>query len=180
MRPSSTQEYVFLLAEAPSGRDDERYAAAVLANIIGDDVGSRLFWELVDNGKADCASLSFCEFLDTGYFCTSLCCAPEDAAANVRIAREVCSRAAEEGVTAEELDRARNKILARLVMASERSRGRLFSVGNEWMVNRAYLPISADLRIVREMSLDRVNGVLRKYPVTPKLTVAVGPLEDLD
>lgn len=180
VRPSSTQEYVFLLAEAPSGRDDERYAAAVLANIIGDDVGSRLFWELVDNGKADCASLSFCEFLDTGYFCTSLCCAPEDAAANVRIAREVCSRAAEEGVTAEELDRARNKILARLVMASERSRGRLFSVGNEWMVNRAYSPISADLRIVREMTLDWVNGVLRKYPVTPKLTVAVGPMEDLD
>ena len=48
------------------------------------------------------------------------------------------------------------------------------------MVNRAYSPISADLRIVREMTLDRVNSVLRKYPVTPKLTVAVGPLEDLD
>ena len=180
VRPSATQEYLFFLAEAPSARDDERYAAAVLANIIGDDVGSRLFWELVDNGKADCASLSFCDFLDAGYFCTSLCCAPENAAENARIAREVCRRATDEGVTAEELDRARNKILARLVMASERSRGRLFSIGNEWMVNRAYLPISADLRIVREMTLDRVNDVLRKYPVTPKLTVAVGPLDDLD
>ena len=179
VRPSATQEYLFLLSDAPSGRDDERYAAAILANIVGDDVGSRLFWNLVDNGKADYASLGFCDFFDGGYFCTSLCAAPENAAENTRIAEEICSRATDEGVTAEELDRAKNKILARLVMASERSRGRLFSIGSEWTVNRAYSPISADLKIVREMTLEQVNDLLKKYPLTPKLTVAVGPVEGL-
>ncbi len=179
VRPSATQEYLFFLSDAPSGRDDERYAAAILASIVGDDVGSRLFWELVDNGKADCASLGFYEFFDAGYFCTSLCCAPECAAENARIAEDVCRRATDEGVTAEELDRAKNKILARLVMAAERSRGRLFAIGSEWTMNRAYSPIGDDLKIVREMTLDRVNGLLRKYPLTPKLTVAVGPLEEL-
>ncbi|MBR5416031.1 MAG: insulinase family protein [Thermoguttaceae bacterium] len=179
VRPSATQEYIFTLSDAPSGRDDERYTAGILANIVGDEVGSRLFWELVDNGKADCASLGFYDFLDGGFFCGSLCCAPESAAENTRIAEEVCRRATDEGVTAEELERAKNKILSRLVMASERSRGRLFSIGNEWMTNRAYLPIKAEIEIVRGMTLDEVNALVKKYPVAPKMTVAVGPLEEL-
>ena len=179
VRPSAAQEYIFTLSDAPSGRDDERYTAGILTNIVGDEVGSRLFWELVDNGNADCASLGFDDFLDAGFFCGSLCCAPESAAENARIAEEVCRRATDEGVTAEELERAKNKILSRLVMASERSRGRLFSIGNEWMTNRAYSPIKAEIEIIRGMTLDRVNALVKKYPVAPKMTVAVGPLEEL-
>lgn len=178
-RSSSAQEYIFLLSDAPSVRDPDRYAASILANIIGDDVGSRIFWELVDNGKADCASLSFCDFYDAGYFCTSLCCAPEDAAENAAIAADLCARAVSGGVTEDELNRAKNKLLSRLVLSAERSRGRLFSVGNEWIQNQTYYPISGDLDIVRNMTLDDVNAVLRKYPITPKMTVAVGPCEDL-
>ncbi|MGI5831273.1 MAG: M16 family metallopeptidase [Thermoguttaceae bacterium] len=178
-RPASTQEYLFLLSDAPSVRDSDRYAAAILANIVGDDVGSRLFWELVDNGKVDSASLGFCEFSDAGYFCISLCCASESTAENLKIAEDLCHRTSRDGVTAEELARAKNKLLSRLVLASERSRGRLFSVGTEWLQEHVYYPISGDLEIVRKMTLDDVNAVLQKYPITPKLTVAVGPLEDL-
>ena len=178
-RPESSQEYAFLLSDAPSVQNDDRYPAAILANIVGDDVGSRLFWELVDNGKADCASLSFCDFYDAGYFCTSLCCAPENAAENLKIAERVCAEVMEKGVTEEELIRAKNKLLARLVLSAERSQGRLFSIGNEWIQNRVYFPISSDMEIVRKMTLDDVNRFLKKYSIMPKLTVAVGSCEKL-
>lgn len=179
VRPSSSQEYIFLLSDGPSVQDEDRYAAAILANIIGDDVGSRLFWELVDNGRADCASLGFCDFFDAGYFYSTICCAPENAAENLAAVNALYQQAADEGIREEELTRAKNKLLSRLVLSAERSQGRLFSVGTEWTQTRAYFPIRNDLDIVRKMTLDQINDVLRKYPILPKLTVAVGPCENL-
>ena len=91
---------------------------------------------------------------------------------------EILSRSVEEGITQEELLRSQNKVLARLVRAAERSRGRLFSIGQEWIQNRVYCPISTDIEKVRAITVDTMNRLLREYPVTPKLSVAVGPLSD--
>lgn len=179
-RESSQQEYVFELFDAPSVQDPDRYAAAILANIVGDDTGSRLFWELVDNGRADSASFSFADFYDAGFFLASLCCAPEDTAENVERMNGVLAEVMRGGVTAEELDRAKNKLLSRLVFSSERSSGRLFTVGAEWTQTRRYYPVSDDLEIVRRMTLEQLDAVRGKYPIRDPLTVAVGPLKEAD
>ena len=36
------------LANGPGATDADRYAAKMLATVLGDDSGSRLYWELVD------------------------------------------------------------------------------------------------------------------------------------
>lgn len=177
-RESSQQEYVFELFDAPSVQDSDRYAAAVLANIIGDDVGSRLFWELVDNGRADSATFSFADFFDAGFFLASLCCNPEDASENVGLINRVLADVTRSGVTTEELERAKNKILSRLVLLSERSSGRLFSVGTEWTQTRRYYTVADDLEIVRRMTKEQLADVMSKYPLSNPLQVAVGPLTD--
>ena len=46
----ATQQYVLQLADAPASEDADRYAAKLLATIVGDDSGSRMYWELVDPG----------------------------------------------------------------------------------------------------------------------------------
>lgn len=175
-RESSQQEYVFELFDAPSVQDSDRYAAAILANIIGDDAGSRFFWELVDNGRADCATFSFADFYDAGFFLASLCCNPEDTAENVEIMNGVLAGVLRDGVTDEELERAKNKLLSRLVLSSERSSGRLFSVGTEWTQTRRYYTVADDLDIVRRMTREQLADVLSTYPLRDPLQVAVGPL----
>ena len=178
-REASAQEYVFELCDGPSVRDEDRYAAAILANIVGDDVGSRLFWELVDNGRADIASLSYSDFYDAGFFLASLCCAPEDTLENLAVMNEILDSVTSEGVRESELERAKNKLLSRLVLAGERTQGRLFSVGTEWTQTRQYFPIQNDLEIVRAMTLDQLDAVRQKYPFSQPLVVAVGPLASL-
>ena len=88
-RESSTQQYVLQLADGPASEDDDRYAAKLLATIVGDDSGSRLYWELVDPGLAETASLGHYEYQGLGMFYTWLSCAPEDAADNFAELREV-------------------------------------------------------------------------------------------
>ena len=61
-RPTATQQYVLQLADAPAPEDDDRYAAKLLATIVGDDSGSRMYWELTDSGLAETATLGHYEY----------------------------------------------------------------------------------------------------------------------
>ena len=45
-----------------------------------------------------------------------------------------------DGLTEDELIQAKNKVLARSVLRSERPMGRLASLGFHWMYRRAYIP----------------------------------------
>ena len=56
--PKITRAHVALFAPGVSVQDPRRYAAAVLANCLGDATGSRLYWALVDRGLAESATVS--------------------------------------------------------------------------------------------------------------------------
>ena len=71
-KPQATQQYVVQLSAGPAADDDDRYAARLLATIVGDDSGSRLFWELVDTGLAETASIGAQEFQKAGVFVSYL------------------------------------------------------------------------------------------------------------
>ncbi|MEL6895489.1 MAG: pitrilysin family protein [Planctomycetota bacterium] len=60
------QAYCLRMLDSPGSGSHDRYAARLLAAILGDDGGSRLFWELVDTGRAEAASVWSQEFLDCG------------------------------------------------------------------------------------------------------------------
>ena len=47
-----------------------RYAAELVACAIGDDSGSRLYWDLVDTGTAESAELSFNDYDGSGLWMT--------------------------------------------------------------------------------------------------------------
>src|SRR5208282_6365709 len=78
-RASATQQYLLQMSLGPAAHDEDRYAAKVLAIVLGDDSGRRLYWELVDPGIAEVAELSHGEYQGAGVFCTQASCAPEDA-----------------------------------------------------------------------------------------------------
>ena len=177
-KESSTQEYMFQLTSGPSIADPDRYAAVLLDNVIGDDVGSRLYWALLDNGKADSASFAYSEYTDTGIIARTLASLPECLEENLKIMTDICLEVQADGVTEEELQRAKNKTLSRIILGSEQPRSRLFSVGAEWLQTGKYSPIQNDLRIVRELTTEDLHDVLRRYPIDHPLTAFVGPMSE--
>jgi predicted Zn-dependent peptidase len=178
-RESSTQQYILQLADGPASEDADRYAAKLLAAIVGDDSGSRLYWELVDPGLVETASLGHYEYQGLGMLYTWMSCAPEDAAENFAQLREVYRVAEAKGLTTDELARARSKLKARVVLGSERPRNRLFNVGGNWMQRREYRSVADDLATVDAVTLDDIHAVLKKYPLTRATTVTIGPLKEL-
>ena len=164
------------MSDGPSATDDDRFAAKLLTTMLGDDSGSRLYWELIDPGLAESCSLHHFEFVGAGAFLTYMSCDPQNVEENLRVVQRLYRKAQADGFTAAELAQAKSKIASRIVLGSERPRGRLFSVGTNWTHRGAYRSVKDDLDSIDAVTLDAVAAVLAKYPLTRCTSVAVGPL----
>jgi len=178
-KESATQEYLVQLTPGPSATDKLRYAAKVLTTVIGDDSGSRMYWKLVDSGLAEHVSQSHHEYLGAGLFMTYMSCDPGAAEDNLNRIEEIYREVESQSVTPAELEQARRKISARIVLGSERPRNRLFSVGANWVQRREYRAVHDDLRAIEAVSLDDLNAVLSQWPLSSNATVLIGPLSEL-
>ncbi len=174
-KESSAQQYIVQIANGPAVEDEQRYAARVLGTVLGDDSGSRLFWELIDTGLAESAALGSYEFQGTGLFMTYLSCAPEDTRANLDAVQRIIQQAERDGVTDEELQQAKSKILSHLVLQSERPANRLFSVGNNWLQHGVYRTVRQTMDRYQQITRDDVHAVLQRYSLSRTTTVTVGP-----
>ncbi|HIQ20112.1 MAG TPA: insulinase family protein [Planctomycetes bacterium] len=178
-KPAATQQYAVWMAAGPSATDPDRYAAKVLAAILGDDTGSRLFWELVDPGLAEHAGLHHYEYDGAGLMVTTLSCEPEQVEGNLQRILDVYRAAQRHGVTDGELAQAKHKVGSRVVLASERPRNRLFTVGSDWVQRHTYRSVRDDLDAVAAISLDEVDQVLQRWPPSHGMTVTIGPRDQV-
>jgi predicted Zn-dependent peptidase len=176
-RPTSTQEYVLQIADAPSSEDADRFAAKLLATIVGDDSGSRMYWELTESGLAESASLGHYEYQGLGMFYTWLACEPDATEDNLARLAAIYRGVEKDGVTDVELRQAKNKVKARVVLSSERPRSRLFNVGGNWLQRREYRTVADDLEELERVTAGDIRAVLKKFPLSACSTIAVGPLE---
>ena len=178
-KDSAVQQYVMQMFNGVGGDESnrERYAAFLLTHVIGDEVGSRMYWNLLDPGLADSCSFSMVEYTDTGVYIMSLSCTPDMVQENMQLIDAIYADIQSHGVMEEELTRSRTKTLSRAVLANEIPGNRLFAFGNEWLQDRKYYTVHEELDFLRNVTLDDINEILIKYPLTQPCTITVGPLE---
>ncbi|TWT50335.1 Insulinase (Peptidase family M16) [Rubripirellula amarantea] len=161
--PDAHQAYLIRMSPGPSSASQDRYATRILASIVGDEGGSRLFWDLIDTGKAEVATVWPQEFMDTGAWFAYLACNPEDVDSNRKLMQDVFTRTASDGVTQEELTQAINKATAGLIMQSERPSNRLFGLGSRWLTRNEYYSIDDQLDRLRSITVESVNESAKRY-----------------
>ena len=179
LRADDQQQTVVGVGDGPPLESPDRYAAHLLATILGDHTGSRLYWELIDPGHADGAELSYQDYNQSGAFFTFLSCEPDSTRANLGRIAEVYKSLMREGPTEEELVQAKNKVLARSVLRSERPMGRLASLGFHWMYHGAYISVEQELEAFNRVTLADLKRLLAQWPLWPMTIVSVGPTTDV-
>ena len=176
-KESAAQQYFLQLCSGPHSTDDRRYASRILSTILGDDSGSRFYWEFIDPGHAESAWMGSYAYQGCGVSYTVLCGAPEDAQSKFRARlQKVQNEVKENGITQNELDRAKRKITSHIILQSERSDNRLFNAGSNWLHDREYLNSKAIVEKYNAVSLEDVNAILQSFPLSDSFTLAVGPL----
>jgi predicted Zn-dependent peptidase len=178
-RAEDNQQTVIAVADAPALEDDDRFAAQLLATVLGDHTGSRLYWDLVNPGHADSAGVEYQDYNRAGAFYTVLSCEPGETQANLARIVDAYGRMMAEGPTIEELSQAQNKLMARTVLRSERPMGRLASLGFRWTYRREYIPVEKELDLFARVTPEDVRRVLSAWPMLPMTVVSVGPTTDV-
>ena len=178
-KPESTQQYLIQLANGPSSQDEDRFAARVLTTILGDDSGSRMYWEFLDSGLAEAAGMGNYEYDGAGLIMTFVCCAPEQAQENLERMKKLQGRAIVERVTQKELEQAKRKISSHIILSSERTESRMFSVGAQWLKNNDYKTPGEIAAVYDAVTLEQVNAIAQKFPLVENMTLCVGPEAEL-
>lgn len=173
------QEHVILISPGPPADSPLRHAADLLSMAVGDDSGSRYYWELVDPGLADSADCSFHEYEGAGAFYSSFSCQPEQSEEDLSLVVDVLRGVQRDGISEEELNQARSKVLSRVVRGSERPKGRMMALGMNWIYQHGYRSVDDELRAYETVTLPALRQVLDRYPMDRVTMLALGPLEQL-
>ncbi|MHC4658619.1 MAG: M16 family metallopeptidase [Planctomycetota bacterium] len=171
------REHICLMSPAVPAQDPRRFAASLLAVIVGDDVGSRFFWELVDKALAEAATMQFGAMDGTGAFHSYIRCSSENVSKVLDTIKGIFQNLAEEGVTEDELRKAKNKILSALVIKNELPMGRLIDLGFNWTYLQQYRTIKDDISAIKAVTVDNVCSLIKQFKPGEFTQLSIGPAE---
>jgi len=169
------REHICLMSEGVSAQAPNRFAASLLGTIVGDEVGSRFFWELVDKALAEAASMTFGAMDGTGTFYSYIRCGRENVAKVLDVIRGVFDDLAKDGVTEDELTTAKNKVLSALVIKNELPMGRLVDLGFNWTYLQEYRTIEDDVEAIKVVTVDDVNALIKDVKPDDFTQLSIGP-----
>jgi predicted Zn-dependent peptidase len=176
-RLNLSREHICLMSPSVSAQDPSRFAADLLATIVGDCVGSRFYWELVDTALTETAEMQFGPMDGTGVLCTYIRSSPGNVTKVLDIVRDIFDSLSRTGVTEEELSKAKNKVLSALVIKNELPMGRLVDLGFNWMYLQQYRTIEQDIAAVKAVTTDDIGALIKQLNPGDFTQLSIGPAE---
>lgn len=157
--------YACLLGTGVGAQDSCLPSAEVLSCIIGDFTGSRAYWELIDKGLADSASVDVDSMDGVGVILGYVSSDPEriDEVTDTLQALLLDPLSFSD----EDLQRARTKIRTRLVLQGESSLKRLHSIGVDWVYLGSYESLEDKLEKYSKVTRATVEDYISRVPFGP-------------
>ena len=172
--PKLNRQYTMAFTPGPSAQDERRFAARVLADVIGDSDGSRFYWALVDNAIAEEADFGFYPHDACGSYYLSIINDPERTDQCLDIALKELQRVKSD-LNNDEVERAKNKIASSIVLQGEIPLGRMRAIGGQWIYNKEYRSLEQDMATLQAITPDSLKKLMQDFPFDPMTIVTLGP-----
>ncbi|MGA2916537.1 MAG: pitrilysin family protein [Sedimentisphaerales bacterium] len=170
-----TCQHICLACPTVSYQDKRAYAAMLLAKIIGDDIGSRFFWQLVDTAIAEMATMH-CEAMDgVGLYYSYIRTPKENGSKVMQIVEDIFKSLYKERISADELQKAKNKVLSAITIKNEIPMGRLLELGFNWVYLKEYRPIEEEIEKIKKVTIDDLTALLADFPLVPFTQFSLSP-----
>jgi predicted Zn-dependent peptidase len=160
-----TEQYHLCLGGAgiPRG-DDRRFALRVLDTILGGSTSSRLFQEVREKRGLAYSVYSYAShYADTGQVALYVGTRPDNVGEALDVIGSELRRLVDDGVTEEELDRARDNVKGRTVLSMESTLTRMNRLGSSILMGVPLLTIDEVLAAFDAVTLDDVNTLARDF-----------------
>lgn len=170
----ANRAYLAWLCPAPGVQDQRRYAAAMLAQVLGDSEGSRLYWALVEPGIAEEAQAQYDGHDGIGQYVAYVACGQDDVGRVDEIVQAELARLGA-SISAQELANARAKVVTAITIAGERPAGRMRRLGSLWLYRGTYASLEDELAEIEALTVEDLAAVAHEYPLRPTLRAQVVP-----
>jgi predicted Zn-dependent peptidase len=169
-----TEQYHLALGGPAIPRADERrFALRVLDTVLGGSTSSRLFQEVREKRGLAYAVYSYAsQYLDSGQVALYVGTRPDNVAEAMDVIGAELRRLQEDGVSADELDRARENVKGRTVLSMESSATRMNRLGSSVLMGVPVLSVDEVLARFDAVTLDDVMGLARELWVPERLSAA--------
>ncbi|HMO79287.1 MAG TPA: pitrilysin family protein [Pyrinomonadaceae bacterium] len=181
-RPDLEQAHMIIAAPFPDARSKERYAADLLANIIGGGTSSRL-WQKVreERGLAYSVGASALMFFDSGIFSVFAGTSPEQVEEVLDIVLDELRWIVRNGISPDELELMKDQTRASILLGLEDSAGRAGTLAHMEMVHGRQIPVEETLAAIDAVTAEAVGELAREHFTTEKIAfAALGDLDKLD
>ncbi len=177
-RPKFKQEQIAIGMPSVTRSDPRYYAADVLATILGDDTGSRLYWALHETGLAESATSQIMSFEDNGLMLVHVATEPDKAQTALETAlAELRSLQHTKDIRPDELERAKSKIISSVVIGGESTHARSMAIIRSWLAYGRLQTLEEVRTQIEAVSLQSMRDLLEEFPLSPRHVItAVGPL----
>ena len=173
------QAHMFYGMEGVARADDRRFAMGVLASALGGGMSSRLFQEIREKrGLAYSVYAYAQQFAGSGQIGFYAGCNPTKAIEVVEIIREVLADVAENGMSHEEIERAKGAVRGSLVLSQEDSASRMSRIGKNEIVYGQVMGFDDILKAIARVNPTDVREIASEYLTKSPTLALVGPFKN--
>jgi len=179
MYKKSEQAHMFYGMEGVARADDRRFAMGVLSAALGGGMSSRLFQEIREKrGLAYSVYAYAQQFAGSGVLGFYAGCNPAKAIEVVEIIRSVLSDVAENGMTHEEIERAKGAVRGSLVLSQEDSGSRMSRIGKNEIVYGQVMDFDDILKSIARVSTQDIREIASEFLVKTPTLALIGPFKN--
>lgn len=179
--PNLEQAHLIIATPLVSATDERRYAADVMANVIGGGTSSRL-WQKVreERGLAYSVGASAISYQDCGMFSIFAATSPEQVEEVVDLSIAEMRNVVRDGVTDDEIDLAKQQAVASILLSLEDSASRAAAMAQSEMTHGRQISIEETLTKLDAVTIDDIQSIVREFFRTENIAfAALGDLKKL-
>jgi predicted Zn-dependent peptidase len=178
MTRKTEQAHMFYGMEGVARSDERRFAMGVLASALGGGMSSRLFQEIREKrGLAYSVYAYAQQFAGSGQIGFYAGCNPTKAIEVVEIIREVLTDVAENGMSHEEIERAKGAVRGSLVLSQEDSGSRMSRIGKNEIVYGQVMGFDEILKAISRVNPTDVREIANEFLTKSPTLALVGPFK---
>jgi predicted Zn-dependent peptidase len=178
MTRKTEQAHMFYGMEGVARSDERRFAMGVLASALGGGMSSRLFQEIREKrGLAYSVYAYAQQFAGSGQIGFYAGCNPTKAIEVIEIIREVLADVAENGMSHEEIERAKGAVRGSLVLSQEDSGSRMSRIGKNEIVYGQVMGFDEILQAISRVNPTDVREIASEFLTKSPTLALVGPFK---
>jgi predicted Zn-dependent peptidase len=178
MTRKTEQAHMFYGMEGVARSDERRFAMGVLASALGGGMSSRLFQEIREKrGLAYSVYAYAQQFAGSGQIGFYAGCNPTKAIEVIEIIREVLADVAENGMSHEEIERAKGAVRGSLVLSQEDSGSRMSRIGKNEIVYGQVMGFDEILKAISRVNPTDVREIANEFLTKSPTLALVGPFK---